>query len=47
MGRMKTLHKRRKRRTMKQGKGKSTHRAKSGRTGSVHAKKLGTRHVKE
>jgi hypothetical protein len=43
MGKMKTLHKRRKRRTAKQGGGKSRHRGKSGRTGSMHAKKLATR----
>lgn len=40
VGKMKTLHKRRKRRTAKQGGGKSRHAAKSGRTGSVHSKKL-------
>lgn len=40
MGKMKTFHKRRKRRTAKQGAGKSVHRGKSGRTGSIHTKKL-------
>lgn len=43
MGKMKTLHKRRKRRTAKQGSGKSKHANKSGRTGSVHSKKLKSR----
>jgi hypothetical protein len=47
MGKMKTLHTRRKRRTSKQGKGKSVHRSKSGRTGSTHSKKLATRQPKE
>ena len=46
MGKMKTLHKRRKRRTTKQGGGKSRHASKSGRTGSVHTKKLATRQPK-
>jgi hypothetical protein len=44
---MRKLHTRRKRRTAKQGGGKSTHRAKSGRTGSVHSKRLATRQPKE
>lgn len=43
MGKMKTLRKRRHRRTAKQGAGKSKHKGKSGRTGSMHAKKLASR----
>jgi hypothetical protein len=46
MGKMKTFHTRRKRRTAKQGKGRSLHRSKSGRTGSAHSKKLATRRPK-
>jgi hypothetical protein len=41
------LHTRRKRRTAKQGAGKSRHASKSGRTGSTHSKKLATRRPKE
>lgn len=47
MSKMRKLHTRRKRRTSKQGKGRSLHRSKSGRTGSVHSKKLATRRPKE
>ena len=47
MGKMKTLHKRRKRRTSKQGGGKSTHANKHGRTGSVRSKQLASRQPKE
>ena len=43
MGRMKTMHKRRKRRTAKQGAGKSAHKGRSGRTGSMHTRKLKSR----
>lgn len=43
MGKMAKLHTRRKRRTAKQGAGKSKHASKSGRTGSVHSRKLASR----
>jgi len=43
MSKMRTIHNRRKRRTAKQGAGKSAHKSHHGRTGSVRAKHLASR----